>query len=59
MRRLFYFLPAAGNRDCTILDNAGSFGHYWSSSLYTGNPYVSRVVHNLLFRQWIGEQQLP
>ena len=32
------FLPAAGYRDDSSLNNAGSYGGYWSSSLYTDNP---------------------
>ena len=32
------FLPAAGNRNDTNLNNAGSNGNYWSSSLNTDNP---------------------
>jgi len=32
------FLPAAGYRDDGSLRNAGSYGHYWSSSLYTVGP---------------------
>jgi len=39
------FLPAAGNRNDTSFYNAGSRGHYWSSSLITEDPdyawYVS------------------
>ena len=30
------FLPAAGYRDDSSLNDAGSYGDYWSSSLYTG-----------------------
>lgn len=33
------FLPAAGFRNDSSLDGAGSYGDYWSSSLYTRNPY--------------------
>ena len=33
------FLPAAGCRDVADLHDVGSYGYYWSSSLYTGNPY--------------------
>ena len=33
------FLPAAGYRNGSSLDEADSRGHYWSSSLNTGNPY--------------------
>lgn len=36
MRALF--LPAAGNRNGTSLNNAGFNGNYWSSSLNTDNP---------------------
>lgn len=32
------FLPAAGNRSDSSLYNVGSYGVYWSSSLYTDNP---------------------
>ena len=32
------FLPAAGYRGSSSLDYAGSYGYYWSSSLYTGSP---------------------
>ena len=32
------FLPAAGYRDGSNLYSAGSYGFYWSSSLYTDNP---------------------
>ena len=31
-------LPAAGNRNDTNLNNLGSNGNYWSSSLNTDNP---------------------
>ena len=38
------FFPASGNRDGTGLYNRGSYGHYWSASLYSAaNGY------NLLF----------
>lgn len=33
------FLPAAGYRSGSSLDNAGDGGYYWSSSLYTDSPY--------------------
>ena len=36
------FLPAAGYRNDSVLYNAGSSGYYWSSSLYTGGPYLAR-----------------
>lgn len=39
------FLPAAGNRGMTSLVNAGSNGHYWSSSLYLDNPSLACDVH--------------
>ena len=32
------FLPAAGYRNNSNLNNAGSNGNYWSSSLNTDNP---------------------
>ena len=39
------FLPAAGYRDGTSLDSAGSYGYYWSSSLYTVSPYCAWFVY--------------
>ncbi|MCQ2069425.1 MAG: hypothetical protein MJY68_10125 [Bacteroidaceae bacterium] len=33
-----FFLPAAGYRNDTNFNNAGSNGNYWSSSLNTDNP---------------------
>ena len=39
------FLPAAGRRDDTSLDKAGSCGSYWSSSLFiTDYPYIAWLV---------------
>ena len=32
------FLPVAGCRSGSSLDDAGSFGYYWSSALHTGYP---------------------
>ena len=41
------FLPAAGYRFISLLNGAGSYGLYWSSSLTTGNPKgVWRVFFN-------------
>ena len=34
----FPLLPAAGYRNDSSLNNAGSNGNYWSSSLNTNNP---------------------
>ena len=39
------FLPAAGNRGGKGRSGAGSYGFYWSSSLYTGFPLSARYVH--------------
>ena len=33
------FLPAAGYMNGTSLSDVGSWGYYWSSSLYAGNSY--------------------
>jgi hypothetical protein len=41
------FLPAAGYRDDSSLYGAGSYGYYWSSSLYADYPNYAYV---LLFR---------
>ena len=38
------FLPAAGYRYNTGLNDAGSFGGFWSSSLYAGGPYRAGSV---------------
>ena len=38
------FLPAAGYRYDDVLDDAGSYGYYWSSSLYTNNPSGAQSV---------------
>ena len=40
------FLPAAGYRDVSSLSNAGSYGSYWSSSLYT---YIASYAYCLGF----------
>ena len=40
------FLPAAGYRGSSDLDNAGSYGYYWSSSLHSGH---SGSAYNLNF----------
>ena len=38
------FLPAAGYRSGSSLDYAGSYGRYWSSSLFTDNPIYASVL---------------
>ncbi len=35
------FLPGAGYRNDSSLEGAGSYGYYWSSSLYTSRPYYA------------------
>jgi len=35
------FLPAVGYRSYSFLINAGSYGYYWSSTLYEGSPYIA------------------
>ena len=39
------FLPAAGYRGNDYLDSAGSYGHYWSSSLYAGYPSYAYLMY--------------
>ena len=39
------FLPAAGYRYGSSLDDAGDLGHFWSSSLGTGLPYSARSFY--------------
>ena len=43
---LLLFLPAAGNRNDTNLNNQGTNGNYWSSSLNESN---ARNARNLNF----------
>lgn len=39
------FLPAAGWRNGDVLEKAGTWGYYWSSSIYTENYYrFARIV---------------
>lgn len=38
------FLPAAGVRYNDDLYDAGSYGDYWSSSLYMGYPYIAWIM---------------
>ena len=39
------FLPAAGDRDASpLINDAGSYGYYWSSSLSTGDPFFAFSV---------------
>ena len=39
------FLPAAGFRGSSLLYDAGSYGHYWSSSLYESLPCNAYVLY--------------
>jgi hypothetical protein len=39
------FLPAAGSRSAGSLDNAGSLGDYWSSSLFEEDYELARKVY--------------
>jgi hypothetical protein len=39
------FLPAAGYRYGSSLLSAGSYGYYWSSSLYSDDPDYARCVY--------------
>ena len=39
------FLPAAGYRSLSNLGNAGSYGYYWSSSLFTNSSYYAYGLH--------------
>ena len=39
------FLPAAGDRDGTSVGSVGSYGRYWSSSLYESNPYSAYSLY--------------
>ena len=38
------FLPAAGYRDGTDLNYSGSYGYYWSSSLYEGDSSYNACI---------------
>ena len=54
------FLPAAGDRDGASLDDAGSDGYYWSSSLSAGYPYGGRYLYfnsgGVLPDCWVGRR---
>ena len=39
------FLPAAGCRRGSSLDDAGSYGVFWSSSLLSGNPHIACALY--------------
>ncbi len=39
------FLPAAGMRGGVSLSNVGSYGNYWSSSLYASDPSSARFFY--------------
>ncbi len=41
----YIFLPAAGYRYDASLHLVGSYGDYWSSSLFAGNPYDAYNLH--------------
>ncbi len=41
------FLPAAGYRFASSLTNAGSYGYYWSSSLYESGSNSGAYIFNL------------
>ena len=60
------FLPAAGYRDCSSLDDAGSYGCYWSSSLNTDFPndaygldFNSGRVYRCYFNLYYGHSVRP
>ena len=47
------FLPEAGSRDDSPLSYAGSYGYYWSSSLYADYPYgACRLIFDSDFVDW-------
>lgn len=46
------FLPAAGRRIDSSLEYAGSYGHYWSSSLYLDTPYRAWHVFFYDYVDW-------
>lgn len=48
------FLPAAGNRWGSSLRDAGSYGDYWSSSLYAGDPRGAWFFYFLSDDQRVG-----
>lgn len=41
----YIFLPAAGDRYHSDLRSAGSVGHFWSSTIYTGRPGLAWGVY--------------
>ena len=60
------FLPAADLRDGSSLDDAGSYGGYWSSSLYTDEPhsafgsfFSSSNMGWSRYRRYVGQSVRP
>ena len=59
------FLPAAGWRLDSLLDRAGNYGYYWSSSLYTDSPFAwlvdidSRGVSRCIVERYPGLSVRP
>ncbi len=41
---VYMFLPAAGSRSGKSI-SAGSYGYYWSSSLYSSDPYNAYILY--------------
>ena len=39
------FLPAAGCRSYDLLSSVGSYGNYWSSSLFTDTPSLAYIMY--------------
>ncbi|MCQ2306662.1 MAG: TIR domain-containing protein [Bacteroidales bacterium] len=52
------FLPAAGLRNVTSLNDAGSFGYYWSSSLDTGFPYCAYFQYLVSFFFYMSKEYI-
>ena len=60
------FLPAAGYRNGTSLNYAGSYGRFWSSSLDTGSPYDAYYlgyprssVYSISYYRYYGQSVRP
>ena len=52
---VYMFLPAAGGRNGASLFNAGSYGHYWSSSLISSNP--SSAYYMYFYKGFVDPQR--
>ena len=63
---VYIFLPAAGYRNDSSLKSAGSFGSFWSRSLYKSNSYAayslffySSDIYTTYYTRYYGQSVRP